>query len=289
MAFRKYEKIHRLGKDEVDGILDGTVTVQEKIDGANTSIWLEEGGIKLGSRNRGIEDGFNGFADYVNSHEGIKEFFNKYPEYILYGEWLVSHTIAYKDTSYKQWYMFDIYSPKTNYWKHYNVKGIATTFEILTPHEFGTFENPIEEQLKEFVGQSVLGPKGEGIVIKNPEFINKYGNNCHAKIVRQEFMEDNALVFGGNNKHSETYNEMFIVNKWMVPSRVEKVCNKLQPEINEKLDLKHIPRITNTCYHDLITEEAWEIAKLNDKIDYKRLKGLALKKAKLIYMQHLGV
>ena len=30
MEFRKYEKIHRLGKDETLGILEGTVHVEEK-------------------------------------------------------------------------------------------------------------------------------------------------------------------------------------------------------------------------------------------------------------------
>ena len=40
--FKKYRKIHRLGAEENEGILVGKVMIQEKIDGANTSIWLEE-------------------------------------------------------------------------------------------------------------------------------------------------------------------------------------------------------------------------------------------------------
>ena len=30
MSFKKYPKVHRLGKDETDGILEGEVHVEEK-------------------------------------------------------------------------------------------------------------------------------------------------------------------------------------------------------------------------------------------------------------------
>ena len=54
--------------------------------------------------------------------------------------------------------------------------------------------------------------------------------------------------------------------------------NKVQPEINEKLDMKHIPRIIGTVYHDLITEEAWDIANKAKKIDYDTLKRICSKR-----------
>jgi hypothetical protein len=41
MPFQRYEKIIALGKEETDGILNGDVWISEKIDGSNTSIWLE--------------------------------------------------------------------------------------------------------------------------------------------------------------------------------------------------------------------------------------------------------
>jgi len=53
--FLKYPKIHRLGKSETEGILDGQCYIQEKIDGANTSIWMDEDGtIHCGSRNNDL-------------------------------------------------------------------------------------------------------------------------------------------------------------------------------------------------------------------------------------------
>lgn len=284
--FIAYPKIHRLGKDETVGILNGICTIQEKIDGANVSIWTENGQIKCGSRTRElVGDNFNGFVEYVNNHRGIKELFNKYPSVRLYGEWLVKHTIQYNNLAYKQIYLFDIQhvNGTGNFWLQTEVEATAKAFGLNYPQIFGVFNNPTEEQLKEFVGKTNLGEKGEGIVIKNIDFMNQFGDPCYAKIVTQDFKENNALTFGGNNKHSDTYWEMYVVNKYCTLARVQKIINKLQPEINEKLDFKHIPRICQTAYHDLITEEIWEIQEKVVALDFKKLKILASKKLAQIY------
>ncbi len=289
MEFRKYNKINRLGKEEVEGILNGTCFLEEKIDGANTSIWMgEDGWIKTGSRSKEIKEGFNGFVDYVQKHEGIKIMVNFFrPGYIFYGEWLVRHTIAYSETSYKEWYMYDIWTG-TEYLEPEEVMRIADEFKIKHPQIFGTFVNPSEELVKGFAGKSNIGPKGEGVVIKNMQFKNKFGDIEYAKVVTQEFKEDNGVIFGGNNKFSDTYWEMYVVNKYMTLARVQKIMNKLQPVIDEKLDMKHIPRIMGTCYHDLITEESWEIAQKIPKLDYKQLEKLCNKKSRQIFIDILN-
>ena len=107
---KHYGKIHRLGKEETDGILEGSCSIQEKVDGANTSIWLEDGVLKMGSRTRVLgEEEFNGFVPYVKAHAGINLYLQNYPNDRLFGEWLVRHTIAYKETAYKKFYLFDIF------------------------------------------------------------------------------------------------------------------------------------------------------------------------------------
>lgn len=288
---RKFEKIHRLGKDEVDGILEGTVHIEEKIDGANTSIWNSDGTIRFASRNQEITGGFNGFVEYIQysiQGKSIQSLLKDYPYLILYGEWLVPHTILYEKDNYMRWYMYDVFNTNTDkYLTRPSVRELIGTYQILSPHEFGYFYNPIVNQLRDLVGKSILGNKGEGIVIKRDDFINRWGDRCYAKLVAPEFLEDNAITFNSNSKASEAYNEMYVINKWMTSSRVSKITNKVQPQIEEKLDMKHIPRIINESYHDLISEEAWEIAKLNKQIDFKKLRDLAFKKAKLLYVKSL--
>jgi len=281
----KYPKIHRLGKEETGGICVGVCYIQEKIDGANASIWLEDGEIHTGSRNRDVtNESFNGFTEYVKNHLGINQILNDHPNFRLYGEWLVRHTVHYDETAYKQFYLFDIVAEEEEgFISQEAVYGYADDYKIHTPHMFGKYLNPTLEQLKEFCGESRLGKVGEGIVIKNMDFVNKFGDKQYAKLVTENFMESNAIVFGGNNKFSKVYAEMGITNKYMTLARVEKVMNKIQPYIEERLDKEHTGRIIQTAYHDLITEEIWAIQKKWSVINFKQLSRLAQRKAAQIY------
>lgn len=290
-VFRKYDKIHRLGKEETDGILIGLCHVEEKVDGANLSIWMDSNKeVHVGSRNNDVTyKDFNGAPEYVKAHEGILNYLNDNPTHTLYGEWLVKHTIDYNATAYKKFYLFDIYNNETGeYAWPQQVHEIATKYGIEQVPYLGAIENPTVEQLKEMIGKSAFGDRGEGVVIKNVRFKDKFGNHCYAKIVDESFKEDNGVVFGGNNKYSDCYWEMYIVNKYITLARVQKIMNKIQPIVEKRLDLEHIPRIANTVYHDMITEEAWEIAQKVKVVDYDVLKRVSMKKAIQIYKDILN-
>lgn len=287
MEFRKYEKIHRLGKEETDGILFGDIHVMEKIDGANLSIWVgEDMNIHIGSRTREITEGFNGAVDYVREHPGIKKLLLENPTYRLYGEWLVKHTISYKETSYKKFYLFDIRT-ENGFMDPEIVVAIAKEYGIDHAHYHGKFRNPSYEEVEKLAGQSILGDKGEGVVIKNMDFVNKFGDLCYAKIVTEQFTEDNSVVFGGNNRNAFNYWEIYVSNKYITLERVRKIMQKTQPLVDERLDMKHIPRICNSVYHDMLTEEIWEIQKNVPVINLKVLQRVCFKKAKAIYLDIL--
>ncbi len=296
MPFRKYEKIHRIGKDETEGLLDGIVHIQEKVDGANTSIWLEDGVIRGGSRSQDVTGGsFNGFIPYIQSHQGIYNYLHEHPTHRLYGEWLVRHTIAYKETAYRKFYLFDVMTEDESYFEAPVVSTLAKAYNIDTVPYLGMFDRPTLEQINELVGKSEFGDRGEGVVVKNSTFVNAFGDFCYGKVVTQAFKEDNALVFGGNNKHSETYWEMFCVNKYITLARVKKCMEKIEPTLEahpngmpRKLDMEHIPRIIGTVYHDMISEEAWEIAGKVKSLDFFKLKSLAGKKIKQVYVDILN-
>jgi len=284
MEFKKYKKIHRLGVEENDGILDGKCYIQEKVDGANTSIWLDDGIVQCGSRGRHLTgEGFNGFVPYAQSHVGIKELLNDFPGYRLWGEWLVCHTIKYSETAYKQWYLFDIDDENGMRLSFDEVLMLSKKYKIKTVELFAVMEKPSLDDIQHFVGQSSLGEIGEGVVIKNFGFINEFGDTEYAKVVTEKFKENNALVFGGNNKHSDTYWEMFVVNKYITLERVRKIMQKIQPTENRRLNITHTARVINSTYHDMITEEIWEIQKKVKAINLKKLQHLSCRKAAQIY------
>jgi len=283
--YRKYHKIHRLGKEETDGILDHELIVQEKVDGANVSIFMLEGAVRCGTRTRMLpeDESFNGFQEAVKANGKITEFLQENPAVILYGEWLVKHTITYNEEAYKKIYLFDIYSTtKDEFLEQATVEHSAKKMGLEYPHIFATGKLT-EEQIKEYVGKSTIAPAGEGVVLKAENFVNKYGDHVYAKVVHQKFKESNAIVFGGNNKHSETYWEMYVVNKYCTTARVRKIMQKLQAETDHRLDMKETPQVGGSCYHDLITEEAWEIVKKVPALDFKKLQGLCMRKFIQIY------
>lgn len=291
MNFKVYKKIQGLHKEECDGLLVGECIIQEKIDGANASIWMgDDGEIHYGSRSRDLflaQDNFNGFGDYVKSHQGIKDYLTKNPTHRLYGEWLVRHTIGYNETSYKHFYMFEI-EENDVILPIEKVYEVGEEYGIKTAYLFGKYTNPTLELIKEFAGKSVLGDKVEGVVVKNLGFINKFGDYQHGKYVTQDFKEDNAITFGGNNKSSETYNEMYYVNKYMTLPRVQKIIYKLEA-MEGRPEMKHIPQVMGMAYHDLITEEAWSIAKEMAKagkfFDFKAFEQFCNRKSKQIFIE----
>lgn len=287
MLFRTYPKIHRLGKEETEGILDAEVTIQEKIDGANVSIWLaDDGTIRYASRSHELgDDDFNGFGTYVKEREVIlQEYFKNFPHNRLYGEWLVKHTITYPDEAYKKMYLYDVYMEQLDeYADQPSVHNTAVILGLEYPHVFVQDEILTEEQIKEYVGKSAIAPAGEGVVIKSTSFKNKWGNHVYAKLVTEHFKESNAIVFGGNNKYSETYWEMWVVNKFCTTSRLQKVMQKLQPERDHRLDMADTPEVLGRAYYDLITEEIWEIVTKVPALDFKKLKLLCGKKFRQIY------
>jgi hypothetical protein len=294
MQFRKYDKIYRLGKEETDGILVGTVNVTEKLDGANLSVWVGDGGeIRVGSRNNDLTangNEFNGAVHYCNAHPGIRKFLEANPTWRIYGEWLVRHTLSYNETAYKKFYLFDIHRDTEGYLSQGEIQLLGKQYGIETVPDLGTFENPTLQELTKLVeGQkSIYGDKREGIVLRNPAFTNQFGDKCNAKIVSEGFMEDNGITFGGNNKYSEAYWEQYVSNKYITLERVTKIMHKIQPEINKRLDMEHIPRIINTVYHDMIQEEGWEIAQKVKKLDYDVLKRICSKKAEQVYIDVLN-
>jgi hypothetical protein len=297
MKHKEYRKIHRLGAEETDGILIGECYIQEKIDGANASIWWDQdtNQVHYGSRTRDLRaanDNFNGFGDWVAKNPQIGDYLSKNQFIRLNGEWLVRHSIGYHEASYKQFYLYDVDEEVEGEERRLSIDhmyGYAEILKIPSAKLFAALIDPTPEQIKEYAGLSVLGAKGEGVVIKNLKFINKFGDLEYAKYVTQEFKEDNAITFGGNNKHSDTYFEMYFVNAYVTMPRLEKILHKFAAMSDERLDMKHIPQIMGMMHHDIISEEAWDISKkCTAPFDFKAFGRLVQRKTRQMYINHLN-
>lgn len=278
MKYKSYPKIHALHKEEVEGILDGEAVVQVKIDGANSVVYMDEGIVRCGTRTRQLplDEEFRGLQPFINSKPQIKVFLEGHPDVILYGEWLVKHSVNYTQDHYNKFYLFDVLD-NGEYWKQEDVESLAAALEVEYPIVYGKGKFTLEE-LDAFVEKEWLGHKNEGVVVKPLEYTNKFGDRPYAKRVSQAFKEQNAIVFGGNDKHSETYWEQYVTNKYCTIAVLEKNLNKIAPELGEKLDKKHTTRVAGTCVYDTWTENAWEIFKHVKALDFKKLNNLMTRK-----------
>lgn len=287
--FVKYMHLERFGTDEVEGIEMGETYVFPKLDGTNAQVWLDDGQIMAGSRNRvlTLDNDNAGFYGEVVKDDNIKAYLENHPNFTLYGEWLVPHSLkTYRDDAWRRFYIFDVYCRATETFLHYDdFKGTLDGYglDYLPPIAIirnGTrehFERCLEKNV--FLIQEGQGV-GEGIVIKNYSFVNRFGNVVWAKMVTNAFKEVHHKVMGAPILGGASDEEL-IVDKYVTQHLIDKVHAKI---VNEEGGWKsqYIPRLLQTVFYDLITEEMWHILKefKNPKVDFGFLQRLTIAQVK---------
>lgn len=295
-GFFKYQHIERIGTTEVNGILEGECFVFPKIDGTNSCLWINaEGKLQGGSRNRhlSVESDNAGFYNWALGQEVFERFFAKYPRLRLYGEWLVKHTLqTYQDTAWRKFYVFDIIGPE-GYLTYPEYSQILDEFGIEYIPAMFRVVNPTEQRMYECLESNTYLIKdglgcGEGIVIKNYGFKNKYGRTTWAKIVRNEFKAAHSKSETPTVKERLQVEDA-IVNKYITSALIEKERAKIELETGD-WSSKMIPRLLNTVFYCLVSEESWNFVKehKNPIIDFKKLAAYTTAKIKEVCPEIFG-
>lgn len=293
MEFKKYQHVERFGTDEVDGIELGECLVFPKVDGTNGSVYLDdEGNIKAGSRNRELtlEKDNQGFYAWVLQNENLKQYLQKHPTHRLYGEYLIPHTLkTYRDDAWRRFYIFDVCLDKEDgsveYIPYDIYKPMLEEFNLdyippLAKIKNGNYETFIKLLEKNnFLIQDGKGI-GEGVVIKNYDFYNKFKRQIWAKIITSEFKEKHYKTMGCP-VITKTIIEEKIIEDFCTSAFIEKEYAKIINE-NRKWENKFIPILFERVYYELIKEETCNIIKkfTNPIINYKTLYALTIKKIK---------
>lgn len=278
MEFLKYQHIERFGTTETNGIEFGMCYVFPKIDGTNSQLWTDGNSLYAGSRNRelSIDNDNAGFMAWAVNQNHIIDFFCKYPNLRLYGEWLVPHTLkTYQKTAWNNFYVFDVMNGE-EYLSYDEYKILLDEFGIEYIPPICKVENPTYERLiKQLEKNGYLiedgQGTGEGIVIKNYSYKNKFGRKTWAKIVKNEFKAKHQKVDVCEIKDNKIIEEE-IVNKFVTIVLIDKELAKIETECNG-WSSKLIPRLLNTVFYCLVKEECWNFVKefKSPTIDFKRL------------------
>lgn len=216
--WRKYEKTYRVkhsqyyvkGKynllpSEEKLLLGGTVTITEKMDGANTGLFKRNGQMFLQKRGSLVDDShpqFKFFKNqwYWNNYEKLEQLPDNT---VTYGELMrCTHTIYY-DKLPDWWLVFDIYDlKKKQYLPWHEVARICYDIGLSTvPHVFtgnGINRNAISKVMPI---QSSFGGRAEGVVIKN------YKRQIRGKVVHPEFVKDPSFKRHWSSRRA-TFNKL---------------------------------------------------------------------------------
>jgi hypothetical protein len=195
-----------------------------------------------------------------------------YPEANIFGEWLVKHNIKYKPEAYNKFYVYDVYSRKIN--RFIPLPAVRQCFHNVDINIVidVSFENPsidvIDSWMK--IGGHLCpeGESGEGIVLKNYDYQNRFGRLAFAKIVNNHFPARPKV-----KKVVLTTLEERIAEKFLTVELFNKTKAKIINDNGGWSD-KYIPKLLGMIWHDVVVEETWQILKehKNPVIDFKALR-----------------
>jgi hypothetical protein len=278
MKFDKYQHVERLGRSGVTGLTEGTCHVFPKLDGTNASVWLDdEGLIQCGSRRRhlSLTSDNAGFCAFVAS--GIRPLYDLLydaPTLRLFGEWLVPHTLkVYREDAWRKFYVFDVMDGD-KYVPYEIYKVLLEDFDIDYIPCIAVVEHGRREQFESIAERNDFlmqpGEIGEGVVIKNYDYTNKYGRVTWAKLVRSEFSEQHVKHGGPPVVQGAKTVERDIAAKYVTQTLVDKERAKI---VDEGRPIQ--PQLLGMVWHCILTEEVAEAVKKmkNPTIDFRVLQS----------------
>lgn len=245
------------------------ITIQEKIDGSNTSIYNDNGKLRLFSRTQEITDSKENFRKFHEFVEKNKQNILDYlpNQYVIFGEWLGQAKIPYNKKANNgtlcPYYVFDVASSienmndensiKRNYIPVFRAKELSkligfefvpTIVEEMTMNDFNELIPLYVENQKSLIDDESIR---EGIVVKTVD------GSKRTKIVASQFNE----VKQKKIKTLSSENEW--VNKYITPMRIQKFLIKIQEKENKeelkKEDYKLIFSNLELLSKDIIEEE----------------------------------
>lgn len=232
---KKYTDVIRYGKSNTEGVIKegDIISISEKLDGSNAQFSLDGNEVYCQSRKIKVDENntLRGFYGWVQENiVPIKDKLN--PNYRYIGEYLVSHKIQYQEDKYQQFYMFSIWDEeKEEYLSDDIVISEAERLGLKTVEYFYIGEFISYEHMQSFIGKSniTLNPNdGEGIVVKNTNYRDRFGNQVFVKLVSEKFAEVQKQKLPKNPNINQK--EISLIESVLTKARVDKLLHKLVDE-----------------------------------------------------------
>jgi hypothetical protein len=241
-AIPAYPKIYALGHPALRNLLNGPVTVQEKIDGSQLSFAKLDGRLRIRSKGREIfveapDKMFEEGVKYVQSIESkLVENWVYRCEYLRVAK---HNSLCYSRIPRNHLILFDVGIGLETYLPSADLTKIAANLDIDYVPVYIVGDMDLET-FQRFMGhESILGgQKIEGVVIKNyGEFCQKSGHVLMGKYVSEHFKEVHSKEWKTSNPGRQEVMAMLIA-KYRSEARWEKGVFKLRDEGK----LQHAPQ-----------------------------------------------
>ena len=201
-----------------------------------------------------------------------------------------------EDSAWKQFYIFDIIEEiseeEVKYLPYEEYSILLDKYNLLYLKPLAIINNPLEDELINIMNNNKFLIKlnsgiGEGIVIKNYDYINKFGRVIWAKIVSREFKETKGVLYKKTAVNSDNI-ENQIVETFVTIDLCEKEYAKIELEDGGFRNIK-IPQLLDMVYYNLIKEDIYNILKKYKypTINFKLLQRITFRKVKQLMIDKL--
>ena len=300
LEYKSYQHIEKLGREECEGVLNGTVTIQPKIDGTCSVVWLgEDGTVHAGSRKRelSLTADNQGFFAMEKEDEKVLAYLKKHPNHYLFGEYLVPHTIrTYEADAWRKFYIFDVFELNEDtgrYVSYDEYVPMLEEFGLTYIPEIARLENPTLEDVAACISKThYLMPEGctpEGVIAKNYNYKNKWGHVVWGKIVSEEFFNRKQRLRTKNHDAKTGEFEAKVANDYITEPVIRKEYAKIVNEFPNAKRGELIGRVLNSVYDSFITEDLVTVVRKNKNctINFSHMKKESDNRVKEVLREEL--
>jgi len=257
-----YPNVYQLGHKLVSNVLDGYVLVQEKIDGSQISFGIDNlGDLRIRSKNKEIDiehpdDMFRLAVEWiVKNRSNLQSGLTYSVEYLQKSK---HNTLAYSRVPRNNIILFDICDGLENYLPYSRVKYEADFIglEVVPLIAEGVFtEADILELKDEWLSrESILGgTKVEGVVIKNYNVFTAEKKVAMAKLVRDDFREQNNTNWKSEHPTSQEVVQR-LIDTYRTEARWRKAVQHLRDAGELQGEMRDIPALMKEVSSDVLKE-----------------------------------
>ena len=257
-----YPEVYQLGHKLVSNVLNGHVLVEEKVDGSQISFGIDSfGDLRIRSKNKEIDvehpDGmFKTAVEFLVKYQSVL-----HPNWVYRGEYLLKpkhNTLEYYRVPHNHIIIFDICDGLESYLSYSDLCAEAKRIglEVVPLFAEGVFTeaNILAHKDIWLSRESILGgTKVEGVVIKNYNVFTAEKKVAMAKLVRDDFKEQNAINWKAA-KPSTADVVQKLIDTYRTEARWRKAVQHLRDSGELQGEMRDIPLLMKEVSNDVLKE-----------------------------------